>query len=229
MVRSQFWSKRAQKLMSFSVSCRCSLNLFLVYLLSFAIQRCHCIWPLPQSTTSGNHTVLLSKSFKFETSFSPVPDDLASAISRTQSFIQNDKLARLVVGRGASDVQTFKSAKTLASLKLELEKGSVVESIMDETIANLTSRHEEYTLTVPEDGSSATLKANSTLGLLRGLTTFGQLWFETSGQVYMLGAPTTIVDAPAFVCQIFFSDFGRDSLVVCQAYRGFMLDTARNL
>ncbi|KAG5732634.1 hypothetical protein E4T56_gene16912, partial [Termitomyces sp. T112] len=50
----------------------------------------------------------------------------------------------------------------------------------------------------------------STLGLFRGLTTFGQLWYDLNGITYTLQAPFDIVDSPAF------------------PYRGLMLDTARN-
>ena len=75
----------------------------------------------------------------------------------------------------------------------------------------LGSRDESYTLSVPADGRPATLSANTTLGLLRGLSTFQQLWFAHGSETYMLGAPLSIADAPAF------------------PYRGFMLDTARNL
>jgi hypothetical protein len=58
-------------------------------------------------------------------------------------------------------------------------------------------------LHVPSDGSPATLSANSTLGLLRGLTTFEQLWYDLDGAAtYTLEAPITISDAPAFVCII---------------------------
>ncbi|KAH7928429.1 glycoside hydrolase family 20 protein [Leucogyrophana mollusca] len=74
----------------------------------------------------------------------------------------------------------------------------------------LESRNEAYSLSVPSDGSAATLKANSTLGLFRGLTTFSQLWYEYDGAIYTPEAPIDISDWPVY------------------PYRGFMLDTARN-
>jgi hexosaminidase len=64
----------------------------------------------------------------------------------------------------------------------------------------LEDRVEAYSLTVPEDGSAATLKASSTLGLLRGLTTFGQLWYEFDDVIYTLETPLQIEDSPAYVC-----------------------------
>jgi len=77
-------------------------------------------------------------------------------------------------------------------------------------MVDIESRVEGYTLTIPADGSAASLKANSTLGLFRGLTTFGQFWYDLQGTTYTLAAPFNIVDSPAY------------------PYRGFLLDTARN-
>ncbi|OBZ71292.1 Beta-hexosaminidase 2 [Grifola frondosa] len=133
-----------------------------------------------------------------------------SAVSRTTSHIRNDKLERLVVGRGSSDSSKIQHAMVLESLELSLSHGSNVRSIAEEASQAIGTRSEGYTLLVPADGSSALLSANSTLGLLRGLTTFEQLWYEWSGDTYTLEAPISIADSPAY------------------PYRGFMLDTARN-
>ncbi|KAJ2926079.1 hypothetical protein H1R20_g11013, partial [Candolleomyces eurysporus] len=84
------------------------------------------------------------------------------------------------------------------------------KSISEEAVAAIESRAEAYTLTVPADGSEAVLTASSSLGLFRGLTTFGQLWYDLDGATYSLQAPISINDSPAY------------------PYRGFMLDTARN-
>jgi len=115
-----------------------------------------------------------------------------------------------VVGRGAVDVSTFAKARSLSQLTLSLTKGASVNSITAEAQKAPEARKENYTLTVPSDGSSATITADSTLGLLRGLTTFGQLWYEWEGTTYAIATPIQIQDSPAF------------------PYRGFMLDTARN-
>ena len=74
-----------------------------------------------------------------------------------------------------------------------------VRSISDEAKDALESRDEAYTLSVPADGSAATLKANSTLGLYRGLITFEQLWYDYENTTYSLEAPIQIDDAPAYV------------------------------
>ncbi|KAJ6477180.1 N-acetylhexosaminidase [Mycena vitilis] len=171
------------------------------------------LWPLPTGLTVGTTPLRLAKNFDIKIAIPNAPADLVAAVSRAKGYLANDKLQALVVDRGASSAAAIAKAKSLPSLTLSLAataKGGSVKSISAEAIAPIESRVEEYTLTVPADGSGAVLKANSTLGLYRGLTTFGQLWYDWQGTTYSLSAPIQINDAPAY------------------PYRGFMLDTARN-
>lgn len=108
-------------------------------------------------------------------------------------------LQRLVVGRGSVDNASIQGAKSLSSLQISLVQGAAVNSISTESVKEITNRSETYKLSVPADGSSATLTANSTLGLFRGLTTFSQLWYYYNNEVYTLEAPVQITDWPAFV------------------------------
>ena len=157
------------------------------------------LWPMPRSLQTGSTPLPLSSGFNI-VNLHNAPSDLSAAVSRTLGHIHNDKLQRLVVGRAATDKPTVQHAKQLHSLVLSLSKGAKVNSISEEAIRPLGSRSEEYVLHVPADGSSATLSANSTLGLLRGLTTFEQLWYDLDGDgTYTLEAPIYIADAPAFV------------------------------
>lgn len=137
---------------------------------------------------------------------------LLDAAERTRALLFSDQLRRLVVGRGEDDLQSVRPANVLPNLSLSLLVGTsaVPQSIATEATLPLGSRDEAYSLVVPADGSGAVLSANSTLGLFRGLTTFGQLWYMAGGTVYTLSAPVVIHDSPAY------------------PYRGFMLDTARN-
>ncbi|KAF9649786.1 N-acetylhexosaminidase [Thelephora ganbajun] len=164
------------------------------------------LWPLPRSITTGPTGLVLSPDFKIEVK-GPYPSDLQPAVARTLSYIRNDKHERLVVGRGSVDTTAIKSAKQLRSLVVT-SKGS--ETIATEARAPLGTRDEAYVLNIPSDGSPATLSANSTLGLFRGLTTFSQVWYTHDSSIYTVEAPISISDSPAF------------------PYRGFMLDTARN-
>jgi hexosaminidase len=71
---------------------------------------------------------------------------------------------------------------------------------------------ESYHLSLTEDGK-ATVSANSSVGVLRGLTTFTQLFFASEahkGSAYTTLAPVTIIDAPVF------------------QHRGLNLDASRN-
>jgi len=106
---------------------------------------------------------------------------------------------RLVVGRGAADHAIIRDAHSLLTLKLFLVDEAAVQSITTESQKEITSRSEGYMLSVPGDGSPAVLTANSTLGLFRGLTTFGQLWYYFRGDIYTLEAPVQITDSPAYV------------------------------
>lgn len=132
------------------------------------------------------------------------------------------------MGRGLADNATIRGAKRISSLRLSLVHDAAVRSITEESQKEITSRNESYLLDVPADGSPAVLIANSTLGLFRGLTTFEQLWYYFDGDIYTLEAPVQITDAPAYVCSILLLCTSKLSKTA-KPYRGFMLDTARNL
>ncbi|VDC07078.1 unnamed protein product [Peniophora sp. CBMAI 1063] len=175
------------------------------------------LWPQPASLASGSSALTLAPDFSIHLSVDSAPQDLVDAVTRTTGHIQNDKLERLVVGRASADAALLSSAQTLPSLNISLAAGApAAESVAVEARKNLTERVEleGYHLVVPNDGSEAALTANSTLGLVRGLTTFEQLWYyggsENPNTTYTLEAPLEINDAPAY------------------PYRGLMLDTARN-
>ncbi|KAK7054307.1 Glucosamine-6-phosphate isomerase (Glucosamine-6-phosphate deaminase) (GNPDA) (GlcN6P deaminase) [Paramarasmius palmivorus] len=169
------------------------------------------LWPQPKQFSSGSSALKISPSFDITLSgITDAPKDLIDAVTSTKEALSNDKLERLVVGRGASDAGLVAGGVELAELVVSLEDGATVRSISEEAVDTLESRQEGYTLVVPEDGSSATLTANSTLGLYRGLTTFQQLWYFHNGTTYSVEAPIQIEDSPAY------------------PYRGLMLDTARN-
>jgi hexosaminidase len=69
---------------------------------------------------------------------------------------------------------------------------------------------ESYTLSLAEDGG-ATITANSSIGIARGLTTFTQLFFKHSnGGAYTALAPVEISDSPKF------------------SHRGLNMDVSRN-
>lgn len=170
------------------------------------------LWPQPRSLQEGSTALKLSGSFDItiDGHIHNAPTDLHQAVLQAKNYVKQDKLGRLVVGRGAVDVPAYSKAKSLSKLTLTLGSGAVAHPIATEAQKAPEARDEAYTLHVPSDGSGATLSANSTLGLYRGLTTFTQLFFYNAGTTYLLNAPLHIEDSPAY------------------PYRGFMLDTSRN-
>ena len=164
------------------------------------VARAFAIWPRPRQLTKGSTALRLSPSFEIDLSGVKIPSkDLLAATTRSANHLRRDKLQALLVDRGASSAGRIKTAKSLARLSLRIASPGMVKSISDEAVAPLHLRNEGYTLTVPEDGTSAILEANTTLGLFRGLTTFEQLWYELNGYVYTLEAPFNVVDSPAYV------------------------------
>jgi hexosaminidase len=157
------------------------------------------LWPQPRNLQTGQSALQLSPSFDITLSVPKAPSDLQDAVTRTKSFLLTDNFARLVVGRGAGDVKAASGAPKLKLLQLILSTGAQVEAITTEARKALGDRNEAYTLAVPADGSSATLTANTTLGLLRGLTTFTQLWYTYNNMTYTIRAPISIKDSPAYV------------------------------
>ncbi|KAL1744229.1 glycoside hydrolase family 20 protein [Schizophyllum fasciatum] len=170
------------------------------------------IWPQPRALTNGSSFLQLAPDFHFNVDIPDAPDDLHVAVDRTAHALQDTLIARLVVGRGARDEGAVRAAPALACATLVLEDGAgPARPIAEEAVRALGERAEGYSLYVPDDGGEAVISANSTLGLLRGLTTFEQLWYALGAVAYTDMAPVAIEqDAPAY------------------PYRGFMLDTARN-
>lgn len=173
------------------------------------------LWPLPQNLNAGSTILKLSNDFDIQlvdskgSSWS-APDDLTAAVKQTSTYLKNDQLEALTPDYGASYSSGINKASSLKTLKVQLSQGGSTQSISQLAVQPLESRYEGYSINVPSDGSDATIVANTTLGLFRGLTTFSQLWFSLDGATYMTQAPLKADDAPAY------------------KYRGFMLDTARN-
>ncbi|KAG7088809.1 hypothetical protein E1B28_012769 [Marasmius oreades] len=170
------------------------------------------LWPIPRTLQTGNTLLKLASDFDLKLNLDGPPQDLVDAVARAKSQLQNDKLQLLVPDRGESNRNGLTTAKSLASLTLSLKTDApALRPIATEATDDLHARDESYSLFVPSDGSQAALFANSSLGLLRGLTTFGQLWYDLDGTTYTTVAPVTIShDLPAY------------------PYRGVMLDTSRN-
>jgi hexosaminidase len=154
--------------------------------------------------TRGDISLKLATEFTIVSLLSTLPEDLRDAIHDTESRLKTDKFQRLVVGRGVTDAASVQNAAQLHVLELSLAPHAhPARSISAEATSSIALRSEAYELSIPHDGSSARLSANSTLGLFRGLTTFSQLWYTYGSSKYFLDAPIHIKDSPAFVSKFF--------------------------
>ncbi|KAI0808032.1 N-acetylhexosaminidase [Fomes fomentarius] len=168
------------------------------------------LWPIPKSLVSGSTAVRLSPYFSIQLEIQNPPADILSAAARTQARLVTDAFERLVLGRGSADLHLLPGAHVLTSLTLVIDGNSPVQSIAEETNQPIDSKSESYSLSISRRRTDAIIRANSTLGLFRGLTTFEQLWYDCQGVKYMLNGDIEIADEPAF------------------PYRGFSFDTSRN-
>jgi len=144
------------------------LKAFIVALLLSATSAL-ALWPIPRKLSTGSTPLLLSNSFAIDLrDVEHPPEDLKQAVARTQVQLKNDNLERLVVGRGVADVPSLAGANTLRKLKVSLgpnfDEAKGLASISKEATKPIEERNEGYTLTIPADGSDATLTAGSALG-----------------------------------------------------------------
>ncbi|KAI0739272.1 N-acetylhexosaminidase [Daedaleopsis nitida] len=193
-----------------AISSRLSFRLSLLIIVLYSSSLAASLWPIPVGLSSGSSPMKLSPDFSMHLKIPHAPADLLSAVSRTTSRLRTDRFERLVHGRGAADIDQVRKAHTLTSLELSITPGFPVRSIADEVNRPIDAKSESYSLSILQNRTTAELAANSTLGLLRGLTTFEQLWYDYDGTKYTLEGDVEIVDQPAF------------------PYRGFSFDTSRN-
>ncbi|KAG6825266.1 hypothetical protein H0H92_004254 [Tricholoma furcatifolium] len=158
-----------------------------------------CLWPIPTNLEVGTSFVKLASTFDITLDFANAPQDLLDAVSRTKTFLSTDKLERLVVGRGQNDSAALVHAPSLSKLSLSLPASAGQSSIAEEAVKPIGTRSEGYSLHIPADGTEATLQANSTLGLFRGLTTFGQLWYQLGEETFPVSDIKRTLDAMSWV------------------------------
>jgi hexosaminidase len=149
------------------------------------------IWPLPGTFTNGTVTAPVASPGTF--AFTAVPQfaDLDGAIARYSKLIFPHATT---TGAGSNAVTgvLIRVANTNVPLQLGVD--------------------ESYTLTIPADGSAATITASTYYGALWALETFSQLVrFNFDTGVYEIAhAPWYIKDAPRF------------------PHRGVLIDTSRH-
>ncbi|KAI9835374.1 MAG: N-acetyl-glucosamine-6-phosphate deacetylase [Sclerophora amabilis] len=181
------------------------------------------IWPIPAKYEHGETVLWIARDVKINycksnsTSLSGWNKTLASsgplvqdAIQRAHHTIFSERFVPWKFHPRNSDFEPPANGSknyvgSIDVIQRSADSGSVVRPRIGEV-------SEAYSLTVAEDGK-ATIAADTSVGVLRALETFTQLWYqhsESSSGVYTNLVPVNIEDAPKF------------------PYRGLNLDVARN-
>ena len=149
------------------------------------------VLPLPTHSTTGNTVLCLANDFQTSIDGFSAPDDLTSAMGRTEKALWSSRHRFLSVERGeeffhgsntTNDVSGCKHHLSSLVLSLNIPRGEStkkVPSILDSTVRPVEDRIEleAYHLSVPVNGP-AHIEAKTALGLFRGLTTFEQLFYH---------------------------------------------------
>jgi len=157
--------------------------------------------PVPNSIHTGNESVLVASPVDgFSMLLQGDSADLRAAVARYIP-LTFPVAGSTLVESGFRLLSDSAAANSLAMLNI---------SVHDVSASLSLGVDESYTLTVPADGSPATLSAGTFFGALRGLESFSQLvqFDYDSGLYFIPFAPILIADAPAF------------------PYRGMMIDTS---
>jgi hexosaminidase len=161
----------------------------------------HILWPYPNdpNLSTGATTVQLSHDFAISTAAGPACATLETAVRRYQNQ---------AVGLHVASPQGDGDAGPV------LRQLLVQVADLDESYPQLnTSReHEAYVLTVPADGSPATVTADTIWGAMYGMESFSQMVrFNFTTEAYSIAnAPWQLHDSPRF------------------PHRGVMIDVARH-
>eukprot|EP00055_Hartaetosiga_balthica_P011792 m.55030 g.55030 ORF g.55030 m.55030 type:complete len:635 (+) comp7735_c0_seq5:74-1978(+) len=135
------------------------------------------IWPLPREYTNGSSTIMVDAStFKFS---GPSSTDLSNAFSRYTSLMFSHKQKQSPSSGAITSAQV-----SVGNVSVPLQWGV----------------SENYTLTIPSDGSAISISADTVYGAYHAMETLSQLIsFDFDLQMYVIhGAPWNIDDSPRF-------------------------------
>jgi hexosaminidase len=187
-----------------------------------ALQPVAAIWPAPQSLTKGDSVLYLHQNIKVTYNGESVPYTYGYAPSKlTSKEVVQAGLSRTLAGIFDSKFVPWMLHKPGSKFEPDLSQGQkwletleIVQTGKDEPSAfkPLAGEVDEsYNLTVSAEGA-VKLTTVSSIGVLRGLETFSQLFYQHSAGTfwYTPFAPVSVQDAPKF------------------QHRGVMMDTARS-
>ncbi|KAI1213780.1 glycoside hydrolase family 20 protein [Annulohypoxylon truncatum] len=181
------------------------------------------IWPIPKTVSTGNSTLWIGEHL----SVTYNGDNIPWARDYVASKFTSEEIVKGGVSRALKNIldKNFVPWKLYPRLQLEKTEPqlwkpktyiSCLDIIQNGTDTSKTFKplagdvDESYSLTLGINGK-AKISAVSSTGVLRGLETFTQLFFEHSqGPIYTNLAPVQITDAPEY------------------EHRGLLLDVSRN-
>jgi len=171
------------------------------------------LWPMPINITSGNSTVSVSPSMSFVAGTPST--DLSNAFARIAKLMFQHNLpseTQEKVSNIANKVRSMFGGKNTVDLQANPMLNTLNVNVADVNVPLQLGVDESYTLTIPADGSAATLTAKTIYGAYFGLQTFSQLvrWNPDNKTYECPIAPVSISDAPRF------------------SWRGVLIDTDRH-
>ncbi|KAI4091166.1 MAG: hypothetical protein LQ344_004279 [Seirophora lacunosa] len=203
--------------------------LSLAYILLLYIPAISALWPLPSSYDHGTSIVWIADDIVFSYaianekppssnhSASPPPalDTAASyalveaAIQRAHDRLFKDNFVPWKFHARHSNFEPAANASRIYIRTVTIQQNATDSAAILKPLAGEVN--ERYTLSITTAGDVA-ITAVSSIGILRALETFTQLFYQHSSNaaVYCPRAPVNIIDAPKF------------------SYRGFKMDVARN-
>ncbi|KAI4145981.1 MAG: hypothetical protein LQ341_002220, partial [Variospora aurantia] len=132
-----------------------------------------------------------------------------AAIQRAQDRLSQDNFVPWKFHARNADFEPAANASRINIRNVTIQQQGIDSAAILKPLAGEVN--ERYTLSITTAGSVA-ITAVSSIGILRALETFTQLFYRHSSNagVYCPGAPVSIIDTPKF------------------SYRGFNMDVARN-
>ncbi|KAK8146007.1 N-acetyl-glucosamine-6-phosphate deacetylase [Beauveria asiatica] len=184
------------------------------------------LWPIPIEISTGNKTLFIDKTINityngaplaYQPGYSPPAGSnftsktiVQGALARSLKAIFDDSYVPWMLHKPGSGFEpqcgptTYNRVQSLTITQTGKDDAHTYKPLAGQ-------RDESYSLNVTIDGR-ASIQANSSVGVMRGLETFSQLFFKHSagGAWYTTRAPVIIADAPKF------------------PHRGMVLDVSRH-
>ncbi|KAJ4159899.1 uncharacterized protein LMH87_007836 [Akanthomyces muscarius] len=175
------------------------------------------IWPIPSEISTGHDVLFLSPDIRVTLNGAPLSPITSRTTTNTTTTLIPDAVARTLdavfkhglvpwmLHDANSDYEPAPSSGTATITSLALKKTG-----KDPCRPTFEKMDESYALNLTSAGA-ATITAKTSVGILRGLETFTQLFYQHSSSdgIYTNLAPVSIADAPAMPYRALLVDVAR--------------------